>query len=303
MKFSLALSMCDPSHYLTLARTAEKAGWDSVCVPDGGPWTASTTEPFPASETSDSSDNTRGARWWGPDTPFMDPFVVIPAMAAVTQRIHFHTNVYKLPARSPVHTASAVASIWALAPGRLALGIGLGWNRDEFDALGIDFDTRGGRADEAIGILRRLLAGEWVEFAGKHYNLPRLKQSPSISAPLPIYAGGDSPVAMRRAARFCDGWIARAPEVDDVAAAILRMRAVLEREGRSMKDFWILAMCPDATEDSQLIRLAESGVDEVELWPWNRYGIELDDLPGKCEAVERFGHEVIEPLRARLAGS
>jgi len=233
----------------------------------------------------------------------MDPFVVIPAMAAVTQRIHFHTNVFKLPARSPVHTASAVASIWALAPGRLALGIGLGWNRDEFDALGIDFDTRGGRADEAIGILRRLLAGEWVEFAGKHYNLPRLKQSPSISAPLPIYAGGDSPVAMRRAARFCDGWIARAPEVDDVAAAILRMQAVLEREGRSMKDFWILAMCPDATEDSQLIRLAESGVDEVELWPWNRYGIELDDLPGKCEAVERFGHEVIEPLRARLAGS
>jgi len=320
MKFSLALSMCDPSHYMTLARTAEKAGWDSVCVPDGGPWTASTSEPHSpsgsneaaltsnASDTSDTSGTSEGSaetesdRWWGPGTPFLDPFVVIPAMAAVTERIHFHTNVYKLPARSPVHTASAVASIWALAPGRLALGIGLGWNREEFDALGIDFDSRGGRADEAIAILRRLLAGDWVEFEGKHFTLPRLKQSPSIPVPLPIYAGGDSAVAMRRAARFCDGWIARAPEVDDVAAAIRRMRTALEREGRSRSDFRILSMCPNATDESHLGRLAEVGVHEVELWPWNRYGIGPEDLPGKCQAVERFAEEVIEPLRARIGG-
>lgn len=290
MKFSLAISMCDPSHYLPLARAAEAAGWDSVCVPDGGPWTAATTEAY----------DTGGERWWGPDTAFLEPFVVIPAMAAVTERIRFYTNVYKLPTRSPLHTARAVASAWALAPGRIALGIGLGWNREEFDALGIDFDTRGGRADEAIEILRRVLAGDWVEFEGRYFTLPRLKQAPSISERLPIYAGGDSEVAMRRAARFCDGWIARAPAVDDVVALVPQMREAVEREGRSFEAFEILAMCPDATDEASLVRLARAGIDEVELWPWNRYEVGLADLPGKLDAVTRFADEVIAPVQGTL---
>jgi probable F420-dependent oxidoreductase len=293
MRFSLALSMCDPSHYLPLAQAAEKSGWDSVCVPDGGPWTASTSESYGTSTDT-------GDRWWGPETAFLDPFVVISAMAAVTERIHFLTNVYKLPARSPIHTASAVASARALAPGRIALGIGLGWNREEFEALGIDFESRGRRADEAIVILRKLLAGEWVEFEGEHFTLPRLKQSPSSAEPLTIYAGGDSPAAMRRAARLCDGWIARAPDVDEVSALVGKMKVALEREGRAIEDFPILAMCPDATDETALIRLREAGVDEVELWPWNRFGTGLDDLPGKCRAVERFAEEIIEPLRSRF---
>lgn len=290
MKFSLAISMCDPSHYLPLAQAAEAAGWDSVCVPDGGPWTAATTEAY----------GTGGERWWGPETAFLEPFVVIPAMAAVTQRIRFYTNVYKLPARSPLHTARAVASAWALAPGRIALGIGLGWNREEFEALDIDFDSRGGRADEAIEILRRLWTGDWIEFEGRHFELPRLRQTPAIGERLPIYAGGDSAVAMRRAARFCDGWIARAPAADDVISLVPSMREALDREGRTLEDFEILAMCPDAVEESSLLVLAEGGVDEVELWPWNRYDVALADLPGKLDAVERFAREVIDPLRSML---
>ena len=296
MKFSLALSMCDPSHYLPLARAAEKAGWDSVCVPEGGPWTDSTSNAY-------GTPDTKGERWWGPETPFLDPFVVISAMAAVTERIHFLTNVYKLPAHSPIHTANAIASARALAPGRISLGIGLGWNREEYDALGIDFESRGRRADEAIGILRRLLAGEWVEFAGEYHTIPRLRQSPSTPDPLLIYGGGDSKAAMRRAARFCDGWIARAPRVDDVARLIQLMSSALEHEERSPSDFQFLAMCPDATDETELNRLAEAGVNEVELWPWNRYQIGLDDLAGKCEAVERFASEVIAPFRSRRGGN
>ncbi len=290
MRFSLAISMCDPSHYLPLARAAESAGWDSVCVPDGGPWTERTSEAY----------GTGGERWWGPDTPFLEPFVVIPAMAAVTERIHFHTNVYKLVTRSPLHAARAVASTWSLAPGRLKLGIGLGWNREEFEALGIDFESRGGRTDEAIGLLRALVRGEWVEHEGPHFGLPRLKQSPAISAPLPIYGGGDSAPAIRRAARFCDGWIARAPSVDGVIAAIPRMHEALESMGRRAEDFDVLAMCPDAIDQESLLRLAEAGVAEIELWPWNRFGVALDDLEGKCASILRFADEVIAPLRARL---
>ena len=293
MRFSLAISMCDPSHYLPLARSAEAAGWDTVCVPDGGPWTRTTTEAY----------GKGGKRWWGPETAFLEPFVVIPAMAAVTERIRFYTNVYKLPARSPLHTARAVASAWALAPGRIALGIGLGWNREEYDALGVDFDSRGGRADEALQVLRGLLSGDWFEFEGRHHKLPELKQSPWIPQHLPIFAGGDSRVAMRRAARFCDGWIARAPEAEQVIELIPKMRGALEERGRSFDGFEVLAMCPDASDETNLLRLAGAGVDEVEIWPWDHYGVDLSDLPAKLETVERFAQEVIGPVRAALEGS
>lgn len=292
MRFSLAISMCDPSHYVPLARSAEAAGWDSVCVPDGGPWTEQTSAAYV----------TGGKRWWGPETPFLEPFVVVPAMAAVTERIRFHTNVYKLVTRSPLHAARTIASTWALAPGRLALGIGLGWNREEFEALGIDFDTRGRRTDEAIGIFRALLRGDWVEHSGRFFEIPRLKQAPAIPEALPIYGGGDSPAAMRRAARFCDGWIARAPTLEGVIDAIPSMHAALEQVDRDPEAFEILAMVPDAVEPQAVLRLAEAGVHEIELWPWNRYGVPLHDLAGKRDAVARFAEEVIVPVRDRLGG-
>lgn len=291
MDFSLALSMCDPSHYLPLARRAEQAGWDSVCVPEGGPWTEATSEAY----------KTGGKRWWSADTPFLDPFVVIPAMAAVTERIRFHTNVFKLPAHSPLHVARSIASMDALAPGRFDLGIGLGWNREEFDALGVDYASRAGRTDEAIGLVRRLAAGEWVELEGRHFQLPRLRLAPAIREPLRIYCGGDSPPALRRAARLCDGWIARTPDPEALAGALERMDAALEAAGRSREGFRILAMCPDATDVETLLRLAALGVDEIALWPWNRDGVGLEDLPGKLDSVERFGDEVIGPVRERLA--
>jgi len=291
MRFSLAISMCDVSHYLPLARAAEASGWDAVCVPEGGPWTEATSNAYRG-----------GQRWWGPETPFLDPFVVIPAMAAVTERIHFYTNVYKLPIRSPLLTARAVASAWALAPGRIALGVGLGWNKEEFDALGVDFTTRGERADEALEILRRVWTGDWIEYTGRHYTLPRLRQSPAIAGSIPVYVGGDSPHAMRRAARFGDGWLSRAPAIDDVIALIPQLREVLEREERSSEGFEILAMCPEATDVAGLTRLSEAGVHDVQVWPWNRFDVALEDLSGKLDSVKRFAEEVIAPLRAARGG-
>lgn len=287
MRFALAISMCDPAHYLPLAQAAEAAGWDAVCVPDGGPWTERTTVSYRG-----------GRRWWSPDTPFLDPFVVIPAMASRTERIRFYTNVFKLPIRSPLLTARTVASAAALAPGRIALGVGLGWNREEFDALGVDFETRGERADEILEILERVWRGDWVEFHGRHYAFERLVQSPAPPVRVPIYVGGDSAAAMRRAARFGDGWCSRAPAADDVIALVPRMREILERAGRSTEGFEVFAMCPDAMDPEPLRRLEAAGVTEVQVWPWSRYDVGLGDLPGKLESVARFAEEVIAPLRS-----
>lgn len=291
MKFSLAISMCDPSHYVPLARAAEAAGWDSVCVPDGGPWTESTTEAYGTGKAMVGAGDAlpralrrdRGDGGGDRAHPLLHERVEAPGPFAAPHGAHGRVGL-------------------GLAPGRIGLGIGLGWNREEFDALGVDFDTRGGRADEALGIVRALLRGEWVEHRGRHFTIPRLRQSPVVSGPLPIYVGGDSPVAMRRAARLGDGWIARAPSVDDVIALVPRMRGVLAREGRDFAGFDVLAMCPDASDEASLLLLAEGGVDEIELWPWNRYGVGLDDLPGKLDAVARYADEVIAPVRSVLGG-
>ncbi len=286
MKFSLAISMCDPSHYLPLARAAEQSGWDAVCVPDGGPWTEQTAIAYQG-----------GRRWWGPDTAFLDPLVVIPAMAAVTERIHFYTNVLKLPIRSPLLTARAVASASVLSGGRLALGVGLGWNRDEFEAIGVDFDTRGARMDEALEIMQRVWAGGMVDYHGRHNVFGRLQQSPVPDGRVPIYVGGDSKAAMRRAARYGDGWCSRAPAIEDVAGMIPRMQHVLGDAGRSADGFEILAMCPEVVDPEGFARLKSLGVSDAQVWPWNRYDVGLEDLSGKLGAIARFAAEVIDPLR------
>jgi probable F420-dependent oxidoreductase len=287
MKFTLAISMCDPSHYLPLARAADAAGWDAVCVPEGGPWTERTSVAYRG-----------GARWWGADTPFLDPFVVIPAMAAVTQRVRFYPNVYKLPIRSPLLTARTVASASVLSGGRVGLGIGLGWNRDEFVALGVDYEERGGRTDEALEILKLLWSGEQVEYHGRYFDFAPLEQSPVPAGAVPIYVGGDTGPALRRAARFGDGWCSRAPEPDDVAALVPRLARALEEEGRSLEGFAVMAMCPSVQDADGFRRLAASGVNEVQVWPWLRYGLGLGDLPGKLDAVSRFAEEVIVPMQA-----
>jgi probable F420-dependent oxidoreductase len=286
MKFTLAISMCDPSHYLPLATAAEACGWDAVCVPEGGPWTKLTSIAYEG-----------GERWWGPDTAFLDPFVVIPAMAAVTDRIRFYTNVLKVPIRSPLLLARAVASAAVLSGDRVALGVGLGWNRDEFEALGVDFETRGPRTDEALEVLKLLFQGGMVEFHGEYFDFPPLQQAPVPGAAVPLYVGGDSAPALRRAARHGDGWIARAPDVEGVVDLLPRLDAALAAEGRDRSGFEIHAMCPNASEVAQFQRLAGAGVTDAEVWPWNRYGVSLADLAGKIESVERFAKEVIEPLR------
>lgn len=286
MKFSLAISMCDPSHYLPLARAAEAAGWDAVCVPDGGPWTERTAISYRG-----------GSRWWAPDTPFLDPFVVIPAMAAVTTRIRFYTNVLKLPIRSPLLVARAVASAAALSGDRVALGVGLGWNRDEFEAMAEDFESRAARCDETLEILQLLFRGGMVEFHGRHHDFDRLQQAPVPARAVPIYVGGDSPAALRRAARFGDGWCARAPRAADVIDAIPRMYEVLRAAGRRRAGFEILAMCPEVQDAEGFQALEAAGVTEVQVWPWSAYDVDLSDLDGKLACVERFAREIMDGLR------
>src|SRR5580698_2239655 len=199
VRFSYAESMTDPSFYLPLAQAAEAAGYDSMVVPDSicYPEVSDTTYPF----------NPDGSREFLEDKPFLEPFSLIPAMGAVTERIRFVTFVIKLPIRQPVLIAKQVSSTAVLTNDRLALGVGTSPWREDYEVLGVPWERRGRRMDEELAIIRGLSAGGYFAFHGEVFDVPPVKMAPVPSEPVPILIGGHGDAALRRAARAADGWL------------------------------------------------------------------------------------------------
>ena len=224
MKFTLALSMIEPTYYLDVARTAETYGWDTITVPDNLMFPEQVSADYPYSED--------GQRFWPPDSKWLDPFVAIPMMAAVTSKITFYTNVLKLPIREPLLVAKAVGSIAVMSNNRLALGVGLSWMPEEFKYLHQDMKSRGARVDEMIEIIRGVLLGGMFEYHGKYYDFDRLQMSPAPDKPVPMYIGGISEPALRRAARLGDGWIAVGKSAEETKQQIAKLHKFRKEYGR-----------------------------------------------------------------------
>ena len=147
---------------------------------------------------------------WGPYTendPFHDPFVMFAYLAAVTERIEFATGVLILPQRQTMLVAKQAADLDLLSGGRFRLGVGVGWNYVEYDALGEDFSRRGQRADEQIGVLRDLWRGEVTSYDGEFDSLDRGALIPGPGRQIPIWVGGFSPPAFRRGVNLGDGFM------------------------------------------------------------------------------------------------
>jgi len=158
MRFSFAESMTDPSFYAPLARAAEEAGYDSFVVPDSIAYPKESDDTYPY--------NPDGTREFLEDKPFLEPFSLIPALGAVTERIRFTTFVLKLPIRHPLLVAKQATSTAALTNGRLLLGVGTSPWTSDYRLLEVPWEGRGRRMDEAIEIMRGLSAGGWFEFHG-----------------------------------------------------------------------------------------------------------------------------------------
>jgi len=291
VKFTLALAMCPPERILPLARIADEAGWDAVALPDSVFFPETVSAPYPFSAD--------GERFWSPDTPFIEPFVAIAAMAAVTEHLEFFTNVLKAPLREPLLMAKTVGSLAALFPGRIGLGVGLSYLPEEFRWLSQEKATRGARLDEQIEIIRAILAGGWVEHHGSHYDFDRLQMSPLPPADrqVPIHVGGHSEAAMRRAARIGDGWIGAQSNRDDLAALISRLQVALDAEGGAPESFEVQAtpLVP-ATVDA-MADLAAIGLTGVITIPWYFSGGDPNDPSHQDDAVRWFADTVIRPLR------
>ena len=289
MKFVLPTAFSPDEHYVPLAAAADTAGWDAVSVSDHVLHVVERRTPYPY--TAD------GALRWEETAPWPDPWVAIGAMAAATARVRFFTNVYVLPMRSPFAAAKAIGTAAALSGGRVTLGIGVGWQREEFELLGADFATRGRRTDELVEILRRLWSGERVEFHGRHYDFGPVRMLPAPPGPVPIVLGGLSDPALRRAARLCDGWISDLHPARELAEVIGRLRAYREECGRGGEPFEIFAACSDAFGVDGYRRLEDIGVTHLLTLPWLFYGGPTDRLDRKCLGIQRFADDVIAKLR------
>jgi probable F420-dependent oxidoreductase len=175
--------------------------------------------------------------------PFHDPFVMFAYLSAITQRIDFATGVLVLPQRQTALVARQAADVDLLSGGRLRLGIGVGWNYVEYEALGQDFGTRGARQEEQIKLLRRLFTEPVVEFSGRFDRVDRAALLPKPSRPIPIWLGGHGAVALDRAARLADGFIFFGGTSGQVIDDWKRLKDQLGALGRSVEDFgadWVV---------------------------------------------------------------
>ena len=288
MRFTVPFPMLPADHLLPLARAAEEAGFDAIAVPD--------SVFYPEAVSADYPYTPDGSRFWAAETPFVDPFVAVAAMAAVTERIRFYTNVVKLPIRSPLLVAKQVSTLAALSHDRFALGVGLSWMPEEFAWTGTEKRTRGARTDEAIEIIRAVCAGggpQWVEYHGHHYDFERLMISPAPEQPVPIYVGGHAEPSLRRAARLGDGWISANSTLDDLGPIIAELHRHLDERGRAGAPFVVSALAIDAFGQDGFRRMEELGVTDAQVVPWFFYGGDPEALPTQLDALARFGDEVI----------
>jgi probable F420-dependent oxidoreductase len=288
MRFSYAESMCDPTHYIPLARAAEAAGWHSYVVPDSVcyPEVSDSRYPYTAG----------GNREFLADAPFLDPFALIAALGAATERLRFTTFVLKLPIRSPVLVAKSASSVAVLTGNRLGLGVGLSPWPEDFEVTGTDFATRAARCDEMIEIVRGLVRGGFFAYEGAHHRIPSIRLNPVPTQPIPILVGGHAEPALRRAARLGDGWMHAGGERESLVRAIARLHELRRQYGREREPFEIHAIALDAYTPDGVRRLEDLGVTDVIVGFRNSYERDTQTLQHKLDALRAYADAVISKV-------
>jgi probable F420-dependent oxidoreductase len=278
VKFGIPLGALNPAVWLDVTVAADELGYDSVWMPEhlvlpvemgGSPHDGAEHPPVP------------------PNIPVFDVFVYLSHLASRTENIRFGTHVYNIGLRHPFTTARAAATLDIISNGRLLLGIGASWMRQEWDAVGLDFDRRGKRVDEAIDVCRRLWTEEVVEFHGEHFDFPPVMFEPKpVQQPIPLIIGGDGPAALRRAATVGAGWIPMNHSIDQIPAARDALARACEQHGRT-EAVEITFGAGLVLAPSDIAQYEQAGVDRVLVRPWQKSRDAVD-------ALTRFAKEVLQ---------
>ena len=285
MKFVLSTSFSKVQHLKALAPVADGHGWEAMSFSDHVVNPEQISTPYPYTED--------GSRRWQPFTDWPDPWVTIGALAAITTRLRFTNNVFVLPMRNPFLVAKAISTAAIISENRVTPAFGVGWSADEFALMQQNFKTRGKRADEMLEIMRLLWSGEMVTYQGQHYQFDALEMNPAPSQPIPIWIGGISDPAMRRAARLGDGWVTDLQTSEDIIRSIARIQDWRREYGREDLPFDVMATPSDAWTVDGYKRLADAGVTHILTMPWPFYHGETDELDKKIDGVKRYADDII----------
>ena len=253
MRFSFVIFGVRPEHSTALVQRAESLGFDAVWFGDHVLTPARIGSRYPYTPS--------GSAGYSADTPLSDVWVSIAHAAAATTSIKLGPSVLILPLRHPAVVAQAAVSAQNVSGGRLVLGLGAGWLREEFEALGVPFAARGRRMDEALEIIRRLWSGEPVGYDGECFAFGPVSLGMTPVAPIPVTIGGASEPALRRAARS-DGWNAPELPLEDLLVLRDRLGRLREALGRAHEPFRIYAKPPGA-DPEVLRRYQDAGFEDL----------------------------------------
>jgi probable F420-dependent oxidoreductase len=204
------------------------------------------------------------------DLPVFDALAYLCFLAARTSRIRLGTQVFNIGLRHPFVTARAAATADIVSGGRLDFGIGASWLKAEWDAVGLDFASRGSRVDESIAVCRRLWTEEVIEHHGRWFDFAPVKFEPKPLQPggIPLHIGGDGAAALRRAGTVGEAWMPMNHPPAALPAAAERIAEWREKAGRGGRTE--ITYMADVAGDGDVARLESVGVDRVIVKPWKR---------------------------------
>lgn len=282
IKIGTSIGMLHPRHFLEVALAAEELGFESLWMPEhlvfpetmaGSPFAAQAGEeehpPVP------------------PETPLFDVFAYLAFLAGKTQRIRLGTNVYLMGLRHPFVAARAVQTLDIVSQGRAEIGVGAGWLRSEWRAAGLDPRTRGRRLDETLAVCKRLWTEPVVAHDGEFYRFDavRFEPKPLQSPHPPVHIGGESNAALRRVARYGDGWYGIGHTLETVQPVLKKLRETVRAEGRD-PDQLELITAAQVSSGAELRRWEDLGITRLIVTPWRRGRDAVDGL-------KRFADEVL----------
>lgn len=280
MKFGISLAQANPAIWPKLTRRADELGFESVWIPEhlvlpvqmaGSPHAGADHPPIP------------------PGLPVFDAMNYLSFLAGQTENIRFGTHVYNIGLRHPFVSARAAATLDTVSGGRFEFGVGASWLRAEWDALGLDFDTRGARVDEALQVCRALWTEPTVSHHGRFFDFDEVmfEPKPVQAGGPPLHIGGDGKAALRRVARYGDGWLPMNHTPQMLPGSLKALDQLWDEQQRTGRPEISVGLAVNSLDEVK--RLSDIGIHRVILSPWQR-------TSGALDGIARFAAEILERL-------